>query len=248
MTPRPLLCQGCWHQRRVPVPIRGPLALPLRLVGIKRSRMNPNLCTICELMFTRVMRRRNIEVDLTVMFADLRGYTALSQTVDRARMADILNIFYDECAAAIWAEDGLLNKTLGDGVMAIFNFPVPHADHARRAVRAARDIQRRCAERGKSMAGRERSEMGGLSLGIGVHTGLTAFGEFGGTVHTDLTAVGTVVNLAARLEGMAAAGEIVASREVVEAMGGEGETAESYHGTRECTLKGFAEPMTAYLM
>jgi class 3 adenylate cyclase len=232
---------------RVPVPIRGPLALPLRLVGIKRSRMNPNLCTICELMFTRVMRHRNIEVDLTVLFADLRGYTALSQTLDRERVADILNIFYDECAAAIWAEDGLLNKTLGDAVMAIFNFPVPHADHARRAVRVAQDIQRRCAERGKLMAGRETMETGGLSVGIGVHTGLAAFGEFGGTVHTDLTAVGTVVNLAARLQDVAAAGEIAVTRQVVDAIGGDGETAES-HQTRECTLKGFAEPMTVYLM
>jgi class 3 adenylate cyclase len=233
---------------RVPVPIRGPLALPLRLVGIRRSRMNPNLCTVCELMFTRVMRRRNIEVDLTVLFADLRGYTALSQTLDRERVADILNIFYDECAAAIWAEDGLLNKTLGDGVMAIFNFPIPHADHARRAVRVARDIQRRCAERCKSMAGHEAIEAGGLGVGIGVHTGLTAFGEFGGTVHTDLTAVGTVVNLAARLQTAAAAGEIVASREVAEAMGGDGESAKSHRGTRECMLKGYAEPVTAYLV
>ncbi|HEY0526850.1 MAG TPA: adenylate/guanylate cyclase domain-containing protein [Stellaceae bacterium] len=232
---------------RVPVPIRGPLALPLRLVGIKRSRMNPNLCTICELMFTRVMRRRNIEVDLTVLFADLRGYTALSQSLDRERVAEILNIFYDECAAAIWAEDGILNKTLGDAVMAIFNFPVPHADHARRAVRVARDIQRRCAERGKRMAGRETMEAGDLRVGIGVHTGLAAFGEFGGTVHTDLTAVGTVVNLAARLQNVAAAGEIVVTRQVVDALGGEWETAEG-HQTRECTLKGFAEPMTAYLM
>jgi class 3 adenylate cyclase len=232
----------------VPIPIRGPLALPLRLLGIKRSRMNPNLCTICELMFTRVMRRRNIEVDLTVLFADLRGYTALSQTLDRAGVADILNVFYDECAAAIWAEDGLLNKTLGDGVMAIFNFPIPHADHARRAVRVARDIQHRCAERCKSMAGHGAIEAGGLGVGIGVHTGLTAFGEFGGTVHTDLTAVGTVVNLAARLQSIAAAGEIIVSREVADAMHGEGEAAESHHGTRECTLKGFAEPMTTYLM
>src|SRR5919206_4903003 len=180
MTARSLVCQGCWHQMRVPVPIRGPLALPLRLVGIKRSRMTPNLCTICELMFTRVMRRRNIEVDLTVLFADLRGYTALSQTLDRDRVAELLNIFYDECAAAIWAEDGLLNKTLGDGVMAIFNFPIPHADHARRAVRVARDIQRRCAERCKSMAGHEAIEAAGSASGSACITGQTPFGGSGG--------------------------------------------------------------------
>src|SRR3954447_10779716 len=105
---KPMICRGCWEQMRMPVPIRGPLAAPLRLFGIKRSNMNPNLCTICELMFVTVMRRRNIEVDLTILFADLRGYTALAQEIDHDRMRDILDFFYDECAAAIWAEDGLL--------------------------------------------------------------------------------------------------------------------------------------------
>jgi len=76
-TPRAIICKGCWGQMRIPVPIRGPLSYPLRLFGIKPSRMNPNLCTICELMFKVVMRRRNIEAELTILFADLRGYTAL---------------------------------------------------------------------------------------------------------------------------------------------------------------------------
>ena len=59
-TSKPLICRGCWEQMRVPVPIRGPLAVPLRLFGIKRSNMNPDICTICELMFETVMRRRNV--------------------------------------------------------------------------------------------------------------------------------------------------------------------------------------------
>ena len=90
---QPIICKGCWCQMHVPVPIRGPLSLPLRLFGIRRSRMNPNLCTICELMFKVVMRRRNIQAELTILFADLRGYTALSQTLgtgsgDRASWGD----------------------------------------------------------------------------------------------------------------------------------------------------------------
>ena len=87
VAPQPMICKGCWCQMRVPVPIRGPLSLPLRLFGIKPSRMNPNLCTICELMFKVVMRRRNIEAELTILFADLRGYTALSQTLARGTHA-----------------------------------------------------------------------------------------------------------------------------------------------------------------
>jgi adenylate cyclase len=238
---KPMICRGCWEQMRVPVPIRGPLAAPFRLFGIKRSNMNPDLCTVCELMFSKIMRKRNIEVDLTIMFADLRGYTALTEEIDRERMREILDFFYDECAEAIWAADGLLNKTLGDGVMAVFNFPLARADHARRAVEAARQIQRRCSERVTASAGSTLPH--GLAVGIGLHAGLTSFGEFG-RVHRDLTAVGSVVNLAARFQSAAAAGEIVVSREVLGRLGGEREA----RGQRDYSLKGFAEPVTAFLM
>ena len=70
-TPRAIICKGCWCQMRVPVPIRGPLSLPLRLFGIRRSRMNPNLCTVCEPMFRLVTRRRNVEAEMTILFADV---------------------------------------------------------------------------------------------------------------------------------------------------------------------------------
>jgi class 3 adenylate cyclase len=85
----------------------------------------------------------------------------------------------------------------------------------------------------------------GLGVGIGIHTGLTAFGEFG-TMHKDVTAVGNVVNLAARLQSAAGAGEILVSREVAEKIRGVGGAAN--HGARAYTLKGFAQPVTAYLM
>jgi class 3 adenylate cyclase len=238
---KPIICRGCWEQMRVPVPIRGPLAVPFRLFGIKRSNMNPDICTICDLMFATVMRRRNVEVDLTILFADLRGYTALARGLDQDGIRDVLDFFYDECAAAIWAEEGLLNKALGDGVMAIFNFPLARADHAQRAVRAARQIQRRCIEQCKPMAARLGLDPHDLGVGIGIHTGLTAFGEFG-RAHRDVTAIGSVVNLAARLQSAAAAGEIVVTREVLDRLGGVAEPKSS----RDCMLKGFVEPVTAF--
>src|SRR4051812_41669620 len=73
------ICMGCWHQMRVPVPLRGPASFPFRIFGIRPSRMNPNTCTVCELMFTRVMKARQITVDVSVLFADQRGYTAVAQ-------------------------------------------------------------------------------------------------------------------------------------------------------------------------
>src|SRR5918993_602316 len=134
------ICMGCWQQMHVPVPLRGLASIPFRMFGIRPSRMNPNTCTVCELMFTRVMKARQVTVDVSVLFADLRGYTTLSQPLPPNAVSSLLDAFYDECAAAIWDYDGILNKTIGDAVMAIFNFPIPHADHPGRAVLAARDI------------------------------------------------------------------------------------------------------------
>ena len=110
------ICKGCWEQMHVPVPLRGVISAPFRAFGVRPSRMNPNTCTICELMFTKVMRARKITIDATIMFADLRGYTSLSQSQSPDAVSGLLDAFYDECANAIWAYDGLLNKTIGDAV------------------------------------------------------------------------------------------------------------------------------------
>jgi class 3 adenylate cyclase len=210
----------------VPIPLRGVLSAPFRAFGIRPSRMHPNLCTICELGFSTVMRARKVMIDATVMFADLRNYTALSQSLPADTMSGMLDAFYDSCAGAIWEQDGLLNKTIGDAVMAVFNFPISHADHAARALRAARDLQRRC---------------NGLEVGIGISTGMLSFGEFGKS-HRDLTAIGTVVNTAARAQSAAGPGKILVTKAVVDSVGEElaGSTSGQYQ------LKGFAEAIELY--
>src|SRR3974390_173157 len=96
-----LLCMGCWQQMKVPVPLRGIASIPFRMVGLKPSRMNPNTCTFCELAFTKVMRARNVTIDATVFFADLRGYTTLTRTLPPPAMAALLDTFYDACGDAI---------------------------------------------------------------------------------------------------------------------------------------------------
>jgi adenylate cyclase len=121
----------------MPIPIRGPLSIPFKLLGIKISRMNPNLCNICETMFTKVKRKKQLIIPATVFFADLRGYTNLSQGADSEEVVGMLHEFYDECAAAVWERDGIVNKFIGDAVLAIFNFPILREDHVRQAVLAA---------------------------------------------------------------------------------------------------------------
>ncbi|HZY54942.1 MAG TPA: adenylate/guanylate cyclase domain-containing protein [Reyranella sp.] len=232
--PQALVCKGCWQNLHVPMVLRGPLSVPFRVVGLKPSRMNPNTCTFCELMFSRVMKATKITIDATILFADLRAYTRLSQEISPAEMGNLLDLFYDECAAAIWEHDGLLNKTIGDAVMAVFNFPIKQGDHARQALLAAREIQQRLAQR-KKEAGLE------FGVGIGLQSGEVSFGEFGRS-HRDLTAIGTVVNTAARVQAVAEPGEILVTEAMRERVGdalGES-TAKPYE------LKGFDKPVMLY--
>jgi class 3 adenylate cyclase len=235
------MCKGCWQQMHVPIPLRGIAALPFRAFGIRRSRMNPNICTICEMMFTKVMRARKVSIDASVLFADLRGYTALSQSLPEDQIATLLDIFYDECASAIWEYDGLLNKTIGDAIMAIFNFPIRQPDHAARAIDAAREIQRRCRARQSMAVGLADGDGKTLGIGIGIDSGMVSFGEFGRS-HRDLTAIGTVVNTAARAQAAAQAGQILVTRAVRDRCAPDFASSEG----RLYALKGLLEPAELY--
>jgi adenylate cyclase len=221
----------------MPVPIRGPLAIPLRLLGVKVSRMHPNLCNICETMFTKVKRKKQVIIPATVLFADLRGYTTMSETAESAEVVNMLHGFYDECASAIWERDGIVNKFIGDAVLAIFNFPILSDDHTRHAVMAAQEIQKRFAERQKRM-GDQGLRMG---VGIGIHTGRASIGEVG-TAYKDFTIIGPVVNLASRIQGAAKAGEILMSKDVYDQVQDLFPNLEP----EQCQLKGIERPETVY--
>jgi adenylate cyclase len=241
MTPEPAtLCLGCWQNLHLPVALRGPFSVPFRVFGIKPSRMNPNTCTLCEMAFSRIMKARAVTIDATIMFADLRGYTALTQTIGQASLVSLLDAFYDDCAAAIWRHDGLLNKTIGDAVLAIFNFPVRQDDHVAQAVLAARAIQQRFAERREALLETIGARDAEFGIGIGIDSGETNFGEFGQS-HRDLTAVGTVVNRAARAQAAAKSGEILVTAAVRDRAGG----MVSGEG-REFSLKGFEQTVRLF--
>lgn len=238
------ICLGCWDQMRVPIPIRGPLALPFRAFGITRSKMNPNICTICERSFRYVKKKRHVTASATILFADIRGFTGLSERIDPVRLGDIVSLFQDRCAQAIWAHDGIVNKQMGDGLMAIFNFPITIKDHAGAAVMAARDIQRQCAA---SLSGLASDIDGlpesGLGVGVGIHTGDVEIGEFS-SFRSDFTAIGGAVNLAARLESQAAAGEILVSPETA----AQARDLLAGSHTRLLSLKGIEQPVPAQVL
>jgi adenylate cyclase len=227
----------------VPIPIRGPLAVPFRIFGITQSKMNPNICTICERAFRRVKKQRHVSATATILFADIRGYTRLSERIDPIEISNIVSAFQDQCAQGIWAHEGIVNKQMGDGLMAIFNFPIKIDRHAEAAVRAALDIQRRCKA---ALAAATRHVDGAadmIGVGVGVHTGQVEIGEFS-TARSDFTAIGGTVNLTARLEAQAAAGEVLVSAESA----AQAPSLAAGTPTRTLMLKGIEHPVLAHVL
>jgi adenylate cyclase len=210
----------------------------MRMAGIRVSRMHPNLCTICETQFQRVTGSKQLVVPATVLFADVRSYTDLSERMDASEMSGLLSAFYEHCAAAIWERDGIVNKLIGDAVFAIFNFPIRRTDHPRQAVEAGLELQRRCSE---LRAASEQTGSEAVGVGVGIHTGQIAIGEVGDFCR-DFTAIGPVINLAARLQGAARPGEVLVSADAYDQLGG----SPGAPAPRELQLKGIEQPVTAY--
>jgi adenylate cyclase len=142
----------------------------------------------------------------TVLFADLVGFTAFSEQAPPEEVADLLEAFLSRAVEAIFAAGGTLDKFIGDCVMAFFGAPVPQADHALRAVRAAVSIQRALA-----VWSREREELGqpAFRARVGINSGPVVVGDIGSRRRVDYTVLGNTVNVAARLEGVAPPGEVV---------------------------------------
>jgi adenylate cyclase len=224
----------------VPIPIRGIFSLPLKLAGVRISRMNPNLCTLCETKFRSVKKAQQVRVSATVLFADVRGYTSLSEQVGAGDVTAMLGEFYDHCSAAVWERDGIVNKLIGDAIFAIYNFPIRRSDHSKQAVLSGIELQRRCRAMKASMSGGRDLPIG---VGVGIHSGEVTVGEIGTTIK-DFTAIGEVVNLAARLQGASQPGEVLVTEGVYREIERDFRAAER----RECMLKGIAKPVTAYVL
>ena len=202
--------------------------------------MHPNLCTICETMFTKVKKRKQISISTTILFADLRGYTNLSQEIEPSKVNELLHCFYDQCSTAVWEREGIINKFIGDAVLAIFNFPLIRKDHVIKAVKAATELQKNCQHLKEQLGIDSKHSLG---VGIGIHTGECFLGEVG-TSYKDFTAIGPVVNLASRLQGAAGSGEILVTEDVFNQVKDQYPHAEA----RMLRLKGLNDPVKGYLL
>jgi len=154
-----------------------------------------------------------VRKDITLVFVDIRGFTPLSEKMEPEDIIKILNEYLDLCSRAVFAQEGTIDKFIGDGVMSIFGAPIEQEDHPERAIRAALQMQKesgRLAERLQERYGRS------VSFGIGINSGPAVVGNIGSQERLDYTAIGDTVNLAARLESNAKPGQILISRETYE--------------------------------
>jgi len=134
---------------------------------------------------------------VTVLFADLRGFTAMSETLPSDCVVSLLNDFHSRMVAAVFACEGTVDKYLGDGLMAYFGAPVPAADHAVRAILCALSMQKALCEMNAARAARGEPP---LQMGVGLHSGPVVLGDIGAPSRREYTAVGDTVNVAARIE------------------------------------------------
>ncbi len=144
--------------------------------------------------------------EITILFADIRGFTHFSEPLPPEELVDVLNEYLACAAHAIWKQEGTLDKFMGDAVMAIFNAPLPQNDHALRAARAALAMRAAVAHLHERLPQELR-----LDYGIGIHTGDAVVGNVGMELQMNFTAIGDAVNLAKRLQENAAGGQILLS-------------------------------------
>lgn len=152
--------------------------------------------------------------EITVLFADLRGFTNLSEEINSEDLVEILNRYLANAAEAILAEGGTIDKFLGDAVMAWFNAPVKQSDHVLRAVKAAIRIQI-----GETAIHRAQTQEPHLRSGVGIHCGPAILGLVGMEKRMDYTAIGDTVNIARRIQEASQSGKILISEEVYKRAG-----------------------------
>lgn len=211
-------------------PLGGPATPLLKLTNRAPSPNNPNFCNACNIWTNA--HPGGSEVEMSFLFADVRGSTPLAQEIGTSEFARLMNRFYEVANRVLVASDAWIDKPVGDEVRG-FYLPVFATNHARAAIEAAEELMK--------ATGHADPDGVWLPIGAGVHTGDSYVGAVGveGSKEYDVTALGDTVNTVARLASAAAAGEILVSERAAESSGLDLGGAE----TRSLELKGRAEPL-----
>jgi adenylate cyclase len=204
-------------------------------VGFARFAGNPAICGNCIKDLNKV-GIYGAEIPVSLLFADIRGSMGIGENMSPTEYRAFLDRFYRVASEAILRNDGIVDKFVGDEVVGLFFRGVSGAEHAAAAIRAARALL--------DAVGRgDATKRGAIPVGAAVHTGEAFVGSTGadGAVN-DFTALGDVVNTAARLASEAGAGELLVSEEAAEASGVEVQT----QARRTITVRGRSDPVTVF--
>jgi adenylate cyclase len=176
--------------------------------------------------------------EITVLFCDLRGFTNFTETSEPEEVMAVLRDYHENLGELIFSYEGTLERFLGDGIMIVFNDPIPCVDHTERAVRLALDMR----ERVNALGTQWRRKGHELGFGIGIATGFATVGQIGFQERREYTAIGSVINLASRLCDEAGTGQIVIPARVLASV----DQSVKVKALGELTLKGFDKPLAAY--
>ena len=203
--------------------------------GIKPSTLNPHYCNDCELVSKD--HPGGAEADVALLFADIRGSTALAETMEPADYSAIISRYFSEASHVLIHAGALIDNLAGDGVNAIFARGFAGDHYVRRAIDAARRLL--------EIRGHGPGEEPWIPVGVGVHWGRAFVGGVGkaGRLVT-ITALGDSVNVAARLASVAGKGEAVISEAACHQAGLDCHD----YPSKDLKLKGRAEPVTAYVI
>lgn len=177
--------------------------------------------------------------EVTALFADLRGYTALSEVLAAQELVEVLNGYLTVAARAVLAYEGTIIQYAGDQIMALFNAPLPQRDHTLRAVRAARKLRADVAAYHKLLP--VHLQMG---FGIGIASGPAVVGNIGARELLHYTAIGDTINLAQRLEELALGGQILLTEHTGQLLDGSARL----ERRGPVTVRGRSEPVSIYAL
>jgi adenylate cyclase len=178
--------------------------------------------------------------DVSILFADISGFTTVSETKKPEEVAEFLSHFFTAAVDAIFMYGGTLDKFIGDAVMAFFGAPIPQDDHADRAIMAGLMMQERIAEWN---ADRETNDLPPVKIRVGINSGPAVVGNVGTEKRVDYTVLGSSVNIASRLEsGVAKPGQLVISQNTLDRIVGSFDT----EALGEFALKGLQQKMPVF--
>lgn len=188
---------------------------------------------------TIAMEKGGVLREATVLFSDIRGFTAMSERLDPQAIVSMLNEYFEIMVDIVFQNEGTLDKFVGDEIMAVWGAPVGQADHAARAVRAALEMTEALVKFNRFRVANGEHP---IHVGIGINCGELIAGYMGSTRTLSYTVIGDTVNTAARLCSHAQAGEIMVTEPIIAALGDRLLTEER----SEAVMKGKALPVPIY--